>query len=372
MRIGIIFITLLGSAVIVGAFLHIKKTLPPPAETLISEIQKCAVNGAKNICFQKLAVTFLKNYSKTALFETIQSRETNPLVFQYCHQILHFAGRDEYGRSKNIGRSLGDGSPLCFAGFYHGALEEYLHDNSDQEIDFVVQSICQRKYFKVPQEYNECLHGLGHALLFFWEGEVPRALVSCDMFADKNEREWCYSGVFMENSTSSTNKDHPPKYLRNDDPLYPCSVLQPKYLEMCYTLQGFYMAEAAKYDWEKTVDLCKTVPENYQKNCFNAFGQTQVGFTQELLKMKTNCDLVIQDKKGYCLDGVIGALGERYPQDLKKMFDFCALTEEGKTRCFANAFSIIKNRVSDKKEFLNLCSNITEVLYRSQCEKYHL
>ena len=88
--------------------------------------------------------------------------------------------------------------------------------------------------YQKPIEFNECLHGMGHAAMFITDMELLESLSLCDTFSEQRHIERCYSGVFMENSSSSTSFDHVSKYIRKDDPFYPCNSIKEKYQSLCW------------------------------------------------------------------------------------------------------------------------------------------
>ena len=65
--------------------------------------------------------------------------------------------------------------------------------------------------YEAPVVYFECTHGVGHGAMFVTEGDVPVSLKLCDALSGEAALHSCYSGVFMENSSSSTSQDHPSK-----------------------------------------------------------------------------------------------------------------------------------------------------------------
>ena len=301
---------------------------------------------ADSACYKNIAHLFATEYKMRDVLQVFEKNEQEPTFFQKCHTTLHFLGQEEYKMTKNVAKSLSEGTPVCFAGFFHGVLEEYLTDNNllynNSKLEKVLPTLCSASdNFTLKKNYNECLHGLGHALMFATDGELPQSLKLCDALQSDGDRSWCYSGSFMENSTSSTNKDHPSKYLKKDDPFYPCNILGKQYLNMCYTLQSFYFAEISKYNWKDNEKLCKKVPPDYQAGCFNAIGQNQVGFTQDLDLMKNNCYLMSnREDKDNCIYGVVGGLGERFDDGWQKVLTFCKETitnKEDRNKCLIRA-----------------------------------
>lgn len=308
--------------------LTLEQYLPPA----LSHCQN--LEQEKYACYKETAQYLSAKFSLNEVFAYMEKNEKDPVIFAGCHSTLHFLGSEQYKNNKNLSNLLSNGTPVCFAGYYHGVLEGYFNEKKlDSEkaiadIEENIRNLCQKSVLPNAKKYNECLHGLGHALMFATGDELPQSLKLCDKLATESDQDWCYSGAFMENSTSSTNRDHPSQYLKQDDLLYPCSILEEKYLNMCYTLQGFYFAEKANYDFQKTADLCRQIPANYIEKCFDSMGQTAVGYTQDPAVMKDICTRIPEENfRAACVGGVAGTLIERYNDGQKRAAAFCNILD---------------------------------------------
>ena len=76
---------------------------------------------------------------------------------------------------------------------------------------------------------HQCLHGVGHGLMAWFDYGLHDALEACDLSKLQSHRESCYSGVFMENivggialSSSEENENYHYTDWLNEDPHYPC------------------------------------------------------------------------------------------------------------------------------------------------------
>lgn len=352
------------------SFVNVQKN---PNSYISERIKSCYAEDSNTACLREASNDFLENFQLKEIFDVFEKNERQPEFFSLCHPALHFLGQGVYRKEKNVQKGLSQCSPVCFMACQHGVLEGYLKERNlsldDEVLRKEVLTLCQRDDKKVKASYNECLHGLGHALMFFTGDELPRSLKICDGLPGRDEQQWCYSGAFMENSTSSTNKDHPTKYLKKDDPMYPCNVLDSKYLDMCYTLQGFYFSKISNYEIEKTITLCNQVPKSYQASCFRSIGQERVGFTQDTALMKDGCNQVEEgDNRKACLQGVIAALAERYKGDYKRIIEFCTiLDKDNKPLCYQQLMGAMTDWIIDKDKLKNICQSIPEEEYRKQC-----
>jgi hypothetical protein len=351
---------------------------PPPADpdevvrSVTEGIRACQAAERTLSCYRALATRLFGEYALPDIFSAVETAERDPDVLEGCHSLMHFTGQAAYLASRNVSQSLGNGNPVCFAGYYHGVLEEYLTerraDAEDPKTRAEIPGLCEPVREQSQKRYNECLHGLGHALMFLTDTDLPESLRLCDLLPSAGEQNWCYSGVFMENSTSATNREHPSPYLKPEDPLYPCTILDERYLTMCYTLQSFYFAELEKYDWERTAAWCMKVPDAYRPGCFHAIGQTQVGFTQDEKLMVTNCSLMpTDDGRTMCIRGAAGSLFERYNDGLGRMLALCAVTNgEDANACYRTFVDTMRMTGISADERATLCARVPEDL-RAKC-----
>ena len=374
-HIVLVFIFIL--LIVISLFVaHFKKGSLSQSELNTFVVEKMTACDPSDLnCFKDLAHTLATENNMKDILKVFETNEQQSVFFASCHTTLHFLGQEEYKMTQDTSKSLSTGTPICFAGFYHGILEAYLTDsgiaNNPDELAKAVPTLCKQDDFSEKKTYNECLHGLGHALMYATNSDLPASLKLCDTLRTDSDRQWCYSGSFMENSTSSTNKDHPSKYLKKEDPLYPCDILDHKYGNMCYTLQSFYFAELSNYDLKKNEALCYKVPAEFQDGCFNAIGQNQVGATQDPKKMLASCSLLSESKnRTQCLNGVIGGIGERYDDGWKKVLDFCnnTLNDPGdKNSCYDRAMDLSRNWISDPGTLREFCEEIGVQSKKDSC-----
>lgn len=324
----------------------------------------CYKNGGRDSCYKKVADLFSSQFPLKQTLAVFAQNENHPEIYARCHEATHFLSRNEYSRSKSIPQVYTQCDSTCHGGCYHGALEAYLKETgqspTSDALKNSLKTICDSVKTEVsPLIFNECMHGLGHAAMFVTEMEIPQSLSLCDAIDDTNGRERCYSGVFMENSSSSTSNDHPGKYVKADDPLYPCNILEEKYLEQCYRYQSSYFALITKHDWLKVANLCQKVPPQYQDSCFRTVGTNQVGFTQDLGRMRDNCYLMPPEFQNTCILGVISSFAYRFVGDVDKMTDFCSQVKpEHQTNCYRQVGTSIADWTTDINEHQNYCQKL--------------
>ncbi len=345
---------------------------------ILYRLADCAYNQSySSFCYLNVANDFTSRFTLSETLGVFRENEKLQEVFSHCHEVTHYLSRNEYKRTKSIPESYASCTAVCHGGCYHGVIESYfdqkgipLYGADDSIIITEIRSVCKKpEDYAVPQLYNECIHGIGHAMMFITNGDLPYSLKLCDGLQTLTDRENCYSGVFMESSSSSTNRDHPGKFIKPDDPLYPCNILDSRYLRTCYTYQSSYFSIITNYDWKKTIGLCNTVPVDYRMGCFRFVGSNQVGYTQDVNLMKKDCDLIAEPQfKDVCILGVVDSLNGRYNGDESKIIAFCSIVdEEDKQSCYTEMAHDIRVWVRDEEELRNKCLKIPEEKYRTLC-----
>ncbi|MEX2028139.1 MAG: hypothetical protein WD988_01400 [Candidatus Curtissbacteria bacterium] len=356
---------------------HVQKNNPEAKAHIISAMSKCYQLRGQNNCYKNAAQDAVRLFSVDDITRTIGESESTLEIYSECHTFMHFVGQEEYKRVKNLGQALSEGSFVCFEGYQHGVVEGYFVDQNisieagSAALEKEIQNVCgkQDDYDK-PELFSQCLHGIGHAAMFLTQNEVPMSLELCDMLQSDTKEEYCYSGVFMENSNSSTNKDHPSKYVDRNNPLYPCTILGERYLKMCYEMQSFKFFEYSGQDWPKTIALCDRIPREYQSGCFRTIGSTQVGFTQDFSGMKAVCDLIKNSaSRALCLKSIVTTLSTRFGGDVQRMSRFCNIVDpDFKNTCYSQIGLSLKQWIRDPEQINSLCQQILEEEYKKVCE----
>lgn len=173
----------------------------------------------------------------------------------------------------------------------------------------------------------------------------------------------------MENSSSSTSFDHKSKYIKSDDPYYPCNSLDDKYQAMCWQYQSSYFAIINNQDWVKVANMCLQIPEQYQDRCIRTIGTNQVGFTPSLQTMKADCDLMPNVHfQSVCVEGVISSFAYRFVGDINRMIEFCLLVSpQNKEACFKQMGVSFMDWTTSKQVASETCSKIPDSWGASLC-----
>lgn len=123
--------------------------------------------------------------------------------------------------------------------------------------------------------------------------------------------------------------------LRSDDPQYPCSILDARYLTACYMMQTSVMLWFNGNDVGEAAASCAGAPENWRKTCFQSLGRDVSSRTlQDPDKSLHECGKAPEAYREWCYVGLVKNF-----VDLTATFDdgfaFCRRLEEPyKPRCY--------------------------------------
>ena len=202
-----------------------------------------------------------------------------------CHDRAHELGRRGY---KILGgESFKNCGVECHSGCRHGATEAFFAEYGISDLVGSINILCGNQKDKFG--FHQCVHGIGHGLMAWFDYALYDALGACDLIDQQFHQDSCYSGVFMENIGGSIVRGekkqgeqgegggvgHFTKFL-NDDPHYPCNAVDDRYKTMCYWLQTDRILQLYS-DLDRIGVECAKAPNQYQFSCFYSMGRTVSG-----------------------------------------------------------------------------------------------
>jgi hypothetical protein len=206
-----------------------------------------SINDMIDVCEVKKTITFTcykneltkitQQHGPEKAMALVKEQYNNvPYIKSQCHQLTHIIGRAALSKYNNeLADTYAHGDQFCWSGYYHGAMEQlstakgynYIIKNANE----VCKPIAAKGKFSF-YHYN-CVHGMGHGYMFATNGELFESLNDCDSITDSWERTSCYGGVFMQNIMNEQSPDSETqagtKYLKSDQPMYPCTAVDVKY-----------------------------------------------------------------------------------------------------------------------------------------------
>ena len=314
------------------------------------EALKLCLSGAESAaCLDNLFRDAFQTHSTKEALRLIQVYESRDAELRRdCHPVVHAIGRETFRIKGSIHESFSACDQTCHSGCYHGAVERFLRGEeiysqtdrhpSQTELRQKASGACDPA---LPVRVRfQCLHGLGHALMFFSRYKLTPSLEACDALAEEWSRHSCYGGVFMENVFNSTPE------LRDLSPTdyhYPCNQVDAKYRSACYVMQTSRMSEMG-LSTPRIFDECRKAGE-YDLPCTLSIGRdlsndVRVGQTRTTAQ---KCETTSGEHRLACMRGVIYALIDN-TWDGRYALPFCAAFnhEQDQRICIEESVSYLK------------------------------
>ncbi|HYE22149.1 MAG TPA: hypothetical protein VD998_01005 [Verrucomicrobiae bacterium] len=320
-------------------------------------------------CYDQNFQTFMKSYGARKTLELLQQlHDLGGYAKSNCHPLSHKVGNIALHQYGSVPNAVPEYIPTCHSGFYHGLLEEYLATAPSYEEG--VYQVCGTTQTQTYFNWFQCMHGLGHGVMQFRNNELPQALKDCDILDPANQaREMCYAGAFMENITTDEKTGHPAKYIKKEDPIYPCNgkEIAEHYRSACYFLASSQILKINGYNMQNAFDLCATVEQKYRYLCFQSLGRDVSGSSLR------NKDMVIQQcqlakDSTNAADCFYGAVRDFINEkgEFEGGIDLCKVVpDQYRQRCF-DAIFLDMTLYKKGADFLDICAKMPDP-YRGQC-----
>lgn len=260
-------------------------------------------------CFESYYGELVIKQSVAAAFTDLRTRyESDPFIKAQCHPVAHVIGRSAVAKYPTVGEAYTKGDSFCWSGYYHGALEgviaRYGRKNLPNELNTICADIAGKERYGF--DYFNCVHGLGHGIMAYTNDELFDSLALCDRLDGTWEKRSCYGGVYMENVIID-NANHFTKYLKPEEPLYPCTAVEDQYKMDCYLMQTSYMLKVTNNDFAKVFGLCATVGDGYRQTCYQSLGRDASGQSSSNAELtKARCMLGRdEEEQSNCVIGAV-------------------------------------------------------------------
>ena len=269
-----------------------------------------------------------------------------------CHPVVHAIGRQTLVVKGTVQDAFGACDQTCHSGCYHGVLERFLGADAaagiarGQNRGHIGRADLQARAAAAcasPAPFRlrfQCLHGLGHAAMFFSNYGLREALGICDTLADEWSRRSCYGGVFMENLFAA---DTERRDVKPGDFHYPCSQVDAKYGPDCYLIQTWRMSELG-LDQNRMFEECRKAGPN-SRECFQSIGRdlSNEARTNDPKLVAQTCELGQGEETRACIRGAAYALIDN-TWDGRYALPFCAaLRIEGNAvYCFERSVGYLR------------------------------
>jgi hypothetical protein len=300
-----------------------------PGGVTIEALKICLGKGvAAAQCMEPLFREHLKSHSTAEALTLLRCyEEVDDTIKEGCHPVAHAIGRETFGVKRTVDASFAACDGTCMSGCYHGAMERFLRGESSTDEDHISLHELQDRVSKacdpnlVMRLRFQCLHGLGHAVMYYSGYSLRPSLAICDSSgADVWTRQSCYGGVFMENIVAADPK------IRDVSPTdyhYPCNAVEEQYKGECYVMQTSRMGEMGLTP-AQIFDECRKAGD-YRYHCIQSLGrdlsnQARLGHERAV---SSTCELGQGEELLSCTRGVVFPLIDA-TEDARYAFPYCA------------------------------------------------
>lgn len=252
--------------------------------------------------------------------DVVRSILTLDTDFKYCHVLAHKIAAKEVAKDPSRWKEVVKKAPLdiCSYGFLHGAFQERFRTESfppespASSILPLFEGVCTDEYWesRTGGEQVNCVHALGHLMLYVTNADLHKAVVVCEGLPDLKEydlRRACSEGVFMqlyqplepEDFALVEGKD--PKSLEERD-------------RLCAEFSGRARAMCIKESWPLDLDVVRS-PERLEGFCLLAAAGAD-------------------EEEEYCLSALSYIVAARTQFNAEKFAAFCERMPSRAGRCF--------------------------------------
>lgn len=286
-------------------------------------------SGMNSTCWTGFYTAFLEKYSAIDALQDLKKRYgAGGGAKTFCHPLLHLIGEKagrEYG---SVAEAYKHGETFCRSGYYHGVLEGLFGEDGGAQMLLELDSICAAVQKDRPSyDYFSCVHGIGHGLMAYFRHDLFESLDGCSRLSGEWEQTTCSGGVFMENVISNS-EEMPSRFLKKDDPLYPCTDVAEQFKTQCYLMQTSHMIAIFDGDFAKTFAACRETGR-YATTCFQSIGRDVSGWSYGSVPSALSlCGIgATLDERKNCLIGAAADFLLSYGEaDARAL---CALAENG-------------------------------------------
>ncbi len=237
-----------------------------------------------------------------ALAELRERVKRDDSLLRSCHALVHEVGRASYEKYRDFGEAMKYEDEICNSGYLHGVIEA--HFSKAPDVFAAIKTVCDPY---LPETFLswECYHGIGHGVMYYTSNDLPRSLGMCDSYDSDFARATCANGVFMENFNSD-QKLHPSKFLKSDDPFYPCAEQATRHKRDCYLYAPAYYLGLKENDYVGALKWCDGAEVPYKSACAQGVGSQAIKeninnpkFVEEI------CASNELTQRAPCIDGMV-------------------------------------------------------------------
>jgi len=320
---------------------------------------RCFEQAFGNIAFQEGPRPALAVFDKR--------RAVAGTVSTDCHRIAHMIGSAALAYFHgNVAEAYAHGSASCASGYFHGILERaFVGVDSKAGLIRAARSLCRgagvrRRGFLDYQ----CTHGLGHGLMIQTGYDLPTALAVCRSLQSRWDDVSCTGGVFMENG--STVYGMRSRWLRDNDPVFPCHSVSRRDQGSCYLRVTTQMLRTSHFDWRETAARCHAISAAWRRYCFRSYGRDAANWAAQKIRAVLHLCELARTGGGDCLYGAARSIADRDASAGRAAALCRSATASERPACFGGVGVVVGLLYANAAERQRACTSLT-FAYRSSC-----
>jgi len=252
-------------------------------------------------------------------------------VYDRCHDEAHDFGKVLFARTQSVETALAACDNVCTAGCMHGVMMEFLAPEdavvtpddhvSLNDLESKLHQLCTPEQLTDEYKLGDCVHGIGHAVMFLSEYDIPTALDACALMDTDALEYYCATGAYMEFLTNGPAVDPA------DDLFGPCDD-QP-FPSACFryriaNIMKPYYESGGTFD--ALIDACLALEGTAQSGCFHGIGNGHLQFVVGgQISLAQLCSAGDRADQYTCTEGLMERLSRYYPEQIEVQ---CATVED--------------------------------------------
>lgn len=302
---------------------------PPPAAGAdgLSDIMTCFSGPREehSTCADEFVSGYVmtNGYSTMDLLAEMESTRAVDEAFDAsCHPVAHAIGRHTISAAGgSVPEAFSNCNDGCLNGCYHGVMERvFVPEGSASDhptlenIQAKMPDVCASDQFDSQAVLFQCLHGLGHGVMYTLAYNLSTAIETCSLVDTEWSKSACRSGVFMENvyPVDPALRDLDPESIH-----YPCDQYGETIAADCYGMQTSAWVDFGLDDKE-IVTECETAGDPTigvaMHQCFISIGRhsSQLGRAGKHEELRHICeDLTTSTTNANsCVSGAVASLAD--------------------------------------------------------------
>ena len=337
-----LFVVGLAVAALFWAFEQDRRIVNPVDTAFLSSIASCEEKGLSaegRQCYEDYLIDLLKQEgAEVSVDQMGQFEAGSAIVKTYCHGIAHTLGHAGYEFYGSLQEALSHGDMDCFAGYFHGVIEEALPEAPDY--NQAIKDACNGTSQKDGEfRFYQCVHGLGHGVTAYRQYDVLAALADCGLLASSWQQESCWGGVFMENIDSkfvtAMGFERQGSLQDDDTDFWPCLSVTEAYRPPCLRMITARILPKHDRSFAYASQACDGLEvDRYRGLCFESYGRDAAGeaLHTELNKMNELCDAAPADVRDTCYETGAAVIATHFANP-DKANEICARAGESREAC---------------------------------------